>query len=140
MLQPDSHRFLNQPTRPGERVHEKCVGNLKTGCVPMSETVKTRPDKENEAVCAACGRQPNVQAGFKPLLRCGSCKAAWYCGKSCQHSDWKNHKDKCVKMRKERKERKKWRAVMIKRSWLRVVVQDDNIHWNLSEFLKNVLI
>eukprot|EP00111_Clytia_hemisphaerica_P002919 TCONS_00008282-protein len=107
MLQPDSHRFLNQQTRPGERVHEKCVGSLKTGCVPMSETIKIRPDKENEAVCAACGRQPNVQAGFKPLLRCGSCKAAWYCGKSCQHSDWKNHKDKCVKMRKERKEYKK---------------------------------
>jgi hypothetical protein len=42
-------------------------------------------------VCAWCGKlAPN-------LLRCGRCKAAWYCGVDHQRAAWKaGHKHECA--------------------------------------------
>ena len=82
----------------GEEVKQH--GN--TGLAPVIETVKTRPDDRSEAVCASCGRQPNVEMGSKPLQRCAGCKSARYCGEACQKWDWDSHKAKCRAMKKER--------------------------------------
>jgi len=95
------NKLMDRPG-PGEKKKERCLGSFERGCAPMSEIIKTRPDKENEAVCGNCGRQPNVASGTTALLRCGSCKAAWYCGKTCQTDDWQKHKERCRKMKKER--------------------------------------
>ena len=83
-------------------IGEKVKQHVNTGWAPITETVKTRPDDKSEAVCAHCGRQPNVELGAKPLLRCGGCKSARYCGTSCQKWDWDSHKAKCRAMKKER--------------------------------------
>lgn len=40
--------------------------------------------------CVCCGQ-------IHDLARCASCRAVWYCGKSCQRSHWKVHKPQCVK-------------------------------------------
>ena len=87
--------LLGTPAGMGEKVKEHGAGG-------WTETVKTRPDNRVEAVCANCGRQPNVEFGAKPLLRCGGCKSARYCGQSCQKGDWDSHKAKCRAMKKER--------------------------------------
>jgi hypothetical protein len=41
------------------------------------------------SVCAHCGT-----IGQK-LLQCGRCHKISYCGKKCQHADWKQHKKHC---------------------------------------------
>jgi hypothetical protein len=38
---------------------------------------------------------PTCSATQVPLLRCGQCKQAQYCGRSCQRSDWKRHREEC---------------------------------------------
>eukprot|EP00658_Telonema_sp_P-2_P045695 TRINITY_DN3368_c0_g1_i6.p1 TRINITY_DN3368_c0_g1~~TRINITY_DN3368_c0_g1_i6.p1 ORF type:complete len:268 (+),score=35.33 TRINITY_DN3368_c0_g1_i6:134-937(+) len=43
-----------------------------------------------EVGCGTCGVE---LAG----LRCSRCRAAWYCSKQCQRSDWKQHKLSCQK-------------------------------------------
>ena len=94
---------LKLDAKAGEKRTEQCLGSLSSGCLPMHETVKTRPDKAREAVCATCGRQPSIEKGKKtPLLRCSSCKGAWYCARDCQMADWDNHKGRCRAMKKER--------------------------------------
>ena len=35
------------------------------------------------------------------LKRCGNCKKAFYCGKSCQQAHWKVHKKECIKVAKQ---------------------------------------
>lgn len=45
-------------------------------------------------LCAACSRPPSVGL---PLLRCGRCKAVWYCCAECQKSHWGRHKAVCNK-------------------------------------------
>lgn len=102
-----NNMFGINKARPGERVMQSCCGSIETGCAPMSETIKTRPDKAHEAVCTTCGRQPCISTGMAPLLRCGSCKSARYCGKACQEADWDNHKERCRKMKRERSVYKK---------------------------------
>jgi hypothetical protein len=50
-------------------------------------------DPDGCRVCAWCGK-----AG-KDLLRCGRCKAAWYCGADHQRAAWKaGHKQECGAM------------------------------------------
>jgi len=104
-------RNLFPQTKVGEEVKNSCMGNPHTGCMSMQETIKTRPDKSKEAVCASCGRQSSIERGEKKfrLLRCSSCRSAWYCGKECQKSDWVNHKKQCRAMKKERAAYKKER-------------------------------
>lgn len=49
-------------------------------------------DEEDDIVkkhCVNCGEQ------CERLLKCSSCKAARYCSKVCQKSDWKRHKGIC---------------------------------------------
>ncbi|KAG2451266.1 hypothetical protein HYH02_003873 [Chlamydomonas schloesseri] len=52
--------------------------------------------------CAACGLPGRwgeaggaVPAGPASLLRCGRCRAAFYCSKECQKQDWGKHKSDC---------------------------------------------
>eukprot|EP00931_Biecheleriopsis_adriatica_P089333 TRINITY_DN63488_c0_g1_i1.p1 TRINITY_DN63488_c0_g1~~TRINITY_DN63488_c0_g1_i1.p1 ORF type:complete len:493 (-),score=102.55 TRINITY_DN63488_c0_g1_i1:27-1505(-) len=40
--------------------------------------------------CFTQGRELK-EAAEKPLLRCGRCKATFYCGRACQEADWKKH-------------------------------------------------
>eukprot|EP00172_Hildenbrandia_rubra_P003081 Plantae.Rhodophyta-Hildenbrandia_rubra.ctg45042.p1 GENE.Plantae.Rhodophyta-Hildenbrandia_rubra.ctg45042~~Plantae.Rhodophyta-Hildenbrandia_rubra.ctg45042.p1 ORF type:complete len:322 (+),score=48.89 Plantae.Rhodophyta-Hildenbrandia_rubra.ctg45042:282-1247(+) len=35
------------------------------------------------------------------LKGCGRCKVAWYCGISCQRTDWKRHKTECHQLKME---------------------------------------
>ena len=63
-------------------------------------TAKLAKKKRNEAAkegayrkCAVC--QKNT------LKRCSGCYLAWYCGKECQISGWKDHKKECKEMLKE---------------------------------------
>jgi hypothetical protein len=44
---------------------------------------------ESMRACACCGSR------VKALQRCSRCKQVWYCSKSCQKKDWKNHKLSC---------------------------------------------
>lgn len=97
LVDPDLFRSLLPKTKPGEKRIERDMG------IPITETIKTRPDRASEAVCGACGRQPSIEKGKRTaLLRCKDCRAAWYCGTSCQRSDWKDHKGRCRLMKKER--------------------------------------
>lgn len=49
--------------------------------------------------CDACGKECVPS-------KCGGCGKARYCGKECQKSDWKNHKEECKKFSDEYK---KWK-------------------------------
>jgi hypothetical protein len=40
--------------------------------------------------CSNCDVAPS-----SALLRCSRCKLAWYCTRSCQRSEWKEHKLAC---------------------------------------------
>lgn len=49
-------------------------------------------------------RQPVEKCGNstckKPgSMRCGACKAVYYCGAACQRSDWKIHRAECLRLR-----------------------------------------
>jgi hypothetical protein len=48
---------------------------------------------ESVHVCAACGKQ----GGSSGMFRCGGCRAARYCGASCQRAHWKKHRPDCLK-------------------------------------------
>ncbi|RPA79985.1 hypothetical protein BJ508DRAFT_377369 [Ascobolus immersus RN42] len=49
-----------------------------------------RVGDEPKGICGSCGRPDDK------LLRCGRCRAIWYCGRECQRSHWKAHKQVCV--------------------------------------------
>jgi hypothetical protein len=50
----------------------------------------TVPSSVGSQVCAWCG------VASQQLLRCGRCKAAWYCGVDHQRAAWKaGHKREC---------------------------------------------
>ena len=44
-------------------------------------------------ICEYC-ETPKRRADGK-LLRCGRCRAAWYCDRKCQRSHWKEHRVVC---------------------------------------------
>jgi len=67
-------------------------------------SIKNSKTKKNEAKeekggclwkCEGCG------SSDKDNKRCTACYLVWYCGKSCQENDWKNHKDACKQTRKK---------------------------------------
>jgi len=45
-----------------------------------------------DRVCANCGRGGKLKV-------CGRCKAAWFCGASCQRSAWSSHKLVCAPLK-----------------------------------------
>jgi hypothetical protein len=53
------------------------------------------------AMCAlaGCGARARADGGAKKLLRCGTCRAACYCGPAHQREDWARHKDECAALR-----------------------------------------
>lgn len=46
--------------------------------------------KPKEPICANC-------SAIKPHYRCLQCKIIFYCSKTCQTLNWKNHKKNCKK-------------------------------------------
>jgi hypothetical protein len=46
----------------------------------------------DDAVCARCGEEANKSNKFQ---RCGKCRRAQYCSKSCQTEHWVSHKQVC---------------------------------------------
>jgi hypothetical protein len=49
-------------------------------------------------MCAlpGCGARTRNGSANKKLLRCGTCRAACYCGAAHQREDWGRHKGACV--------------------------------------------
>lgn len=55
--------------------------------------------------CSLCNMQekdlPPTEAGeVATLMKCGACKVVYYCSKTCQTSDWKQHKKSCAGYKK----------------------------------------
>jgi hypothetical protein len=44
-------------------------------------------------MCRGCSKE--ATPGGPTLLKCGKCKAAFYCNRECQMADWKRHKKEC---------------------------------------------
>ncbi|KLO12320.1 hypothetical protein SCHPADRAFT_854067 [Schizopora paradoxa] len=75
------------PMKRGEkRVHEYDPTFSSVGY--MSETVRTRRDRLEKALCTVCGSPHNLKA-------CSVCKKVYYCGRDHQREDWKTHKPEC---------------------------------------------
>jgi tetratricopeptide (TPR) repeat protein len=55
-----------------------------------NKEVINQPKAESEVKICYCCKKPNTT-----LRKCGNCFTAQYCGKQCQKSDWKNHKEIC---------------------------------------------
>ena len=53
----------------------------------MNDTLSAEP------CCSFCNKRQSDS--LNPLKRCGKCLVQFYCGKDCQKTDWKNHKDLC---------------------------------------------
>jgi hypothetical protein len=52
--------------------------------------------RDSGVMCALPGCGARVRdGGAKKLLRCGTCRAACYCGATHQREDWRRHKDAC---------------------------------------------
>ncbi|KAK5732561.1 hypothetical protein LTR17_010376 [Elasticomyces elasticus] len=62
-------------------------------------------------VCCICGACSNANGGT--LLKCGRCKAAYYCTKDCQAKDWPFHKLACKLITAPMPKDKGWRPVEI---------------------------
>ncbi|KAK5680922.1 hypothetical protein LTS10_006680 [Elasticomyces elasticus] len=62
-------------------------------------------------VCCICGSGSNANSGM--LLKCGRCKAAYYCTKDCQAKDWPFHKLACKLITAPMPKDKGWRPVEI---------------------------
>lgn len=58
-----------------------------------SPAITIMANYETGAVCMTCGTSSNSPG--VPLLQCGACKTAYYCGKACQTKDWPFHKIYC---------------------------------------------
>lgn len=66
--------------------------NIAAGVEILKETplVKTLTNAKHRGVrCDYCFSDP------EKLFKCSKCKFVWYCGKNCQSSDWKIHKQEC---------------------------------------------
>jgi hypothetical protein len=58
----------------------------------LDQLIKVASMIQSRAGCLSCGKD-NIK-----LLQCGKCKLAAYCGKECQKTDWKVHKNICPDM------------------------------------------
>ena len=52
---------------------------------------------DQQYCCKACSR-PIVER----LFRCSKCRETYYCGPTCQRSDWDNHRPQCLLLRRRR--------------------------------------
>jgi hypothetical protein len=59
------------------------------------------PEPPSLDKCARCGA--SERSNNAPLLHCGRCKSAAYCGRECQAQHWKEggHKKACAQVRKK---------------------------------------
>jgi hypothetical protein len=55
--------------------------------------------KHTASPCAPCANPlcNNLEVEPKDFLRCGQCKTVAYCSRECQKTNWKNHKQYCIK-------------------------------------------
>ena len=76
---------------PMQQVPEAPPGAVAFLCIPelreFSRCSKYRQRTPQQ--CAGCG------SAFLHVLRCGRCKATYYCSARCQQSDWKAHGPLC---------------------------------------------
>jgi SET and MYND domain-containing protein len=62
-------------------------------CVPNNTSSESR--------CDGCFKTNN-------LKKCSACQVVWYCGSSCQKSEWKLHRDECKALTRLEKEKRKF--------------------------------
>ena len=48
-----------------------------------------------ETSCEACGQVEDALGEGSVLMRCGRCRRAFYCDRTCQSEDWRAHKPFC---------------------------------------------
>ncbi|ESQ50674.1 hypothetical protein EUTSA_v10022664mg [Eutrema salsugineum] len=53
----------------------------------------------NESRCDGCFKTNN-------LKKCSGCQVVWYCGSSCQKSEWKLHRHECIALSRLEKEKR----------------------------------
>ena len=83
------HCFEVMFTNPDLVVHKTCCSYK---CY-KAERGSDKKDKRMEikAICSYCKKQD------AKMLKCTSCRRAHYCDRSCQKSDWKEHRKLCKK-------------------------------------------
>lgn len=83
---------INSSTRPSDCFLWKSDPTYHLGKTPdtirLAELIRTSRDPKEEAVCASCGSPHDLEV-------CSRCKWRWYCGRTCQVSDWERHKSEC---------------------------------------------
>ncbi|XP_026455133.1 histone-lysine N-methyltransferase ASHR1-like isoform X2 [Papaver somniferum] len=58
------------------------------------------PNNSSESKCDGCFKSVN-------LKKCSACQVPWYCGSTCQKSEWKLHRIECQALARLSKERRK---------------------------------
>ncbi|RPA79984.1 hypothetical protein BJ508DRAFT_362879 [Ascobolus immersus RN42] len=110
----DSMRFANEYAWEEERKEKQAADAFEkrmfeAGCLPDyllhrhstkdrqhgKEALARGYDSEEEHTCQSCDRHD------EGLMRCGKCKSAWYCNRTCQKKDWKAHKKHCASLAQE---------------------------------------
>jgi hypothetical protein len=62
----------------------------------MSSSTDSSSTTTTAAVCQKCGNSNSTGTGTAtPLQKCAACKCVEYCGRDCQRSTWKWHKQLC---------------------------------------------
>jgi hypothetical protein len=81
--------WFGGPTGPGLRSVSVPAGCSGSGAF-LTETLSTRRDAADIALCDACGSPANLKV-------CARCRGVRYCGDACQRAAWKaGHKAQCV--------------------------------------------
>ncbi|KAF6139503.1 hypothetical protein GIB67_005140 [Kingdonia uniflora] len=101
------------------------------------------PNSSPELRCDGCFAEGN-------LKKCSACQVSWYCGSSCQKSDWKFHQLECKALARLDKGRRKSLTPSIRlmtRLCLRRMLQNERVipttatdNYNLVEALVDLLI
>ncbi|CAA0364667.1 unnamed protein product [Arabidopsis thaliana] len=81
--------FTARDFRPGEVI----LSQKPYICVPNNTSSESR--------CDGCFKTNN-------LKKCSACQVVWYCGSSCQKSEWKLHRHECKALTRLEKEKRKF--------------------------------
>jgi TPR repeat protein len=69
----------------------------------VTSTSSASSSLDDVLVCSTCGSPAPVSSKFKNC----PCGSARYCNKTCQKKHWKEHRNKCKRLLKDRKQKKK---------------------------------
>ncbi|XP_010467589.1 PREDICTED: histone-lysine N-methyltransferase ASHR1 [Camelina sativa] len=86
--------FTTRYFRPGEVI----LSQKPYVCVPNNNT------SSSESRCDGCFKTNDNNN----LKRCSGCQVVWYCGSSCQKSEWKLHRHECKALSRLDKEKRKF--------------------------------